>query len=65
MDTVGSDMNATLRLVLSALIGIVFAGCLIPVPVWDRGDRGDYQPWHSGDHDRDNGRDHDRDRGRR
>jgi hypothetical protein len=26
-------MSATLRLVLTALIGILFTGCLIPVPV--------------------------------
>jgi hypothetical protein len=56
-------MSATLRLVLTGLIGIMFAGCLIPIPIWDRGDGGDYQRWHA--HDRDNGRDHDRDRGRR
>jgi hypothetical protein len=32
-------MRATLRLVLIALMGVFFVGCLIPVPVpaWDDG----------------------------
>jgi hypothetical protein len=61
-------MSATLRLVLTALIGIVFAGCLIPGPAWDHGDRGDQRSHYRDrdhDHDRDRGRDYDRDSGRR
>lgn len=56
-------MSSTLRLVLIALIGILFAGCLIPVPVpgWhdrhgDRRDRDDddhYRHHHDRDSDRD------------
>jgi len=56
-------MRSTFRVALSALIGFLFLGCLIPVPVgrdWHRGDRywrdrdrHDDRSWNDGDHDRD------------
>jgi hypothetical protein len=44
-------MTKTLRLVLAALIAVIFAGCLIPVPVpvWGDGGGGGWDD--GGDHD--------------
>ena len=65
-------MSRTLRLVLTALVGVLVAGCFIPVPVHgsdgggDRGYHRDYGRDYDRDRDRDHdqGHDHDREGGR-
>jgi hypothetical protein len=67
-------MSRTLRLVLTALVGVLVAGCFIPVPVHGSdggGDRGSYRDHdqyqdrdREGGRDREGDRDHGRDHGR-